>query len=273
MKNKHRKLLLLFFTFPFLTASLYNGPHFYVNNYDSYEYSYVSHELVDEDYVYTVNIKNDANYYLSSVKLTDEESYYLESNKLSEIFCSYTVGPFVETTVKFTSKKEITDFSKLSKSGVAYSITDESIKKRYFDVNEVVESITSRPIDPEKNTNNLFAYRINFKEGINFSSSCGLFEFTYDEEKVFLMMEYGRDECCFYTRQEIDLTKLEIKNVTLIDQYVPFSINISDDAFLILTLIVFGVALLISGVIFCAIFIPIRILKRKNKKAKADLAQ
>ena len=54
--KKSIKLLPIFLTLPFLMA-MYNGPHFHVSNYDSYDVSYVSHEQVEDYYLYKVNVK------------------------------------------------------------------------------------------------------------------------------------------------------------------------------------------------------------------------
>ena len=269
MNRKSFKILPIFLSLPFLMA-MYNGPHFYVSNYDSYDVTYVSHEQVDSDYVYVVNIKhNSGYYYIYSLKLEgkiDDESYSLESFKLSDTFCNYAIGPYGETTVKMISKKEISDVSKLTKSGNAYSVIDESIKKHYFSV-DVVESISL--VSSPEDKSNLYDYKINFKEGYNTNFNCGLFEFAYNNEPVYLMLENYSNGYQIYTYEELDLTKLEIKGITLIEEYRFFSPT--SEGILKVSLIAIAIALLIHGVIFCAIFFFVRFLIRKNKNAKADL--
>ena len=78
MKKSDLKLLPIFLTFPFLMG-MYNGPYFHVPNYDSYDVTYVSHEKVEDDYIYTINIKHNSGYhYIYSLELkgTIEEEKY-----------------------------------------------------------------------------------------------------------------------------------------------------------------------------------------------------
>ena len=271
MKNKHRKLLLLFLTFPFLTA-LYNGPHFYDHGYDNYDLTYVSHEQIDDQYVYTFDIKNNGGGYIYSVKLKgeiEEENYNLSINSFSDTFCDYVLGPGVKTTVKVTTSKEIPDISKLKKTSEAYTISDSSINKHYFS-SDYVENITLED-DGSSNPNHVLIYKVNFKEGTNTNFGCGVFEYTYSEEKVYLMKDRSQEGWRIYTYQEIDLTKLKYEGATLIEDYRVFSPT--GEGIALVSLMAIGVILLIHGAIFCAVFFPVRYLIRKNRKAKADLAQ
>ena len=271
--KKSIKLLPIFLTLPFLMA-MYKGPHFHVSNYDSYDVSYVSHEQVEDYYLYTINVKNNSGYhYIYSLQLEgtiEEEKYSKFITDFSDTFCGSLIGPYGETTVKMISEKEIPDVSKLSKNGDAYSIIDESIKKHYF-TTDVVESISlvTNTNDESNPDYNLYNYKINFKEGTDTNFGCGLFEFSYNNEPVYLMIEHFSSGYHIFTYQELDLTKLEVKGVTLIEQYRPFSPT--SEGILKVSLIVLAIALLIHGALFCAIFFFVRFLIRKNKKAKADL--
>ena len=270
MKN-NKKALLLLLTVPFLCA-LYNGPHFYDYGYSAYDLTYVSHELVDEEYVYTFDIKNNAGAYLYFAELegeVEEENYYLGINTFSDTFFDYVLGPGVKTTVKVTTKKELPDLSQLTKNGKAYTISDSSINKHYFS-SDFVESITLKD-DGSNNANHYCVYKINFKEGSNTNFSSGVLELTYDNEEVYLMRDGSQDGWVFFTHQEIDLTKLKFQSATLIESYRPFSP--SDEGILLVSLMLIGILLLIHGAIFCAIFFSVRFLIRKNRKAKADLGQ
>ncbi len=275
MKKSRLKILPVFLSLPFLMA-MYNGPYFHVSNYDSYDVAYVSHEKVEDDYIYTINIKHNSGYhYIYSLELKgtiEEEKYSVKSDKFSDTFCDSLIGPFGETTIKMTSKKEIPDVSKLSKSGDAYSIIDESIKKHYF-TTDVVESISlvTNTNDESNPDYNLYNYKINFKEGTNTNFACGLFKFTYDDEPIYLMIENYSSGYHIFTYEELDLTKLKVEEITLIEQHLAFSPT--NEGILTVSLIVLAVALLIHGVLFCAIFFFVRFLIRRNRKAKAGLGQ
>ena len=269
--KKSIKLLPIFLTLPFLMA-LYNGPHFYVSNYNSYDVNYVSHEQVDDYYVYTLNIKNNSGYhYIYSLQLEgtiEEEKYSKILTDFSDTFCGSLIGPYGEATVKMASIVEIPDVSELSKSGDAYSIVDESIKKHYFPT-DVVESISL--VSSANSQSNLYNYKINFKEGTDTNFGCGLFKFTYDSEPIYLMLENTSDGYQFYTLKELDLTKLEVEGITLIEQYRPFSPT--SEGILTVSLMILVAAVIVHGVLFCAIFFFVRFLIRKNRKAKAGLTQ
>ena len=273
MKKKHLKILPVFLSLPFLMA-MYNGPHFHVYNYDSYDVTYVSHEQVEDNYIYTLTIKHNSGYhYIYSLELKgtiDENSFSARFTDFSDVFCDNLIGPYGETTIKMVSKKEIPDVSKLSKSGDAYRIIDESIKKHYFPT-DVVESISlvTNSNDESNPDYNLYNYKINFKEGTDTNFSCGLFELTYNNETVYLMIENFPSGYHIFTHEELDLTKLEVKGITLIEQYRPFSP--SGEGILKVSLIILAIVLLIHGALFCAIFFFVRFLIRKKRKAKADL--
>ena len=273
MKKSYLKLLSIFLTFPFLMG-MYNGPHFHVSNYNSFDVTYISHEQVEDDYVYTLKIKHNSGYhYIYSLELKgtiEEEDYSAKSTNFSDTFCDSLIGPFGETTVKMISEKEIPDVSKLSKSGDAYSIIDESIKKHYF-TTDVVESISlvTNTNDESNPDYNLYNYKINFKEGTDTNFGCGLFEFSYNNEPVYLMIEHFSSGYHIFTREELDLTKLKVEGITLIEQYRPFSPT--SEGILKVSLIVLAIALLVHGALFCAIFFFVRFLIRKNRKAKAGL--
>ena len=190
------KLSLVLLTMPFLTAMMYNGPYFYVSNYNSYDVSYVSHEQVEDYYLYTINVKNNSGYhYIYSLQLEgtiEEEKYSKFLTDFSDTFCGSLIGPYGEANVKMISEKEIPDVSELSKNGDAYSIIDESIKKHYF-TTDVVESISlvTNTNDESNPDYNLYNYKINFKEGTDTNFGCGLFEFSYNNEPVYLMIDVG----------------------------------------------------------------------------------
>lgn len=269
MKKNRFKLLSIFLTLPFLMG-MYNGPHFHVSNYGSYDVSYVSHEQVEDYYLYTVNIKNNSGYhYIYSLHLEgtiEEEKYSDTLIDFSDTFCGSLIGPYGEATIKMASKIEIPDVSELSKSGDAYSIIDESIKKHYFPT-DVVESISL--VSSANSQSNLYNYKINFKEGTDTNFGCGLFKFTYDKEPIYLMLENTSDGYQIYTLKELDLTKLKVEGITLIEQYRPFSPT--SEGILKVSLIVIAIALLVHGALFCAIFFFVRFLIRRNRKAKAGL--
>ena len=117
MKKNHNKALLLLLTIPFLTA-MYNGPHFHVDNYSSYNLTYVSHEQVDDNYVYTFDIENTGPSFIYKVELegmVDETKYQLTSFRFSDIFTDNLIGPYEEGIVKITSSREIPDLSEFKK--------------------------------------------------------------------------------------------------------------------------------------------------------------
>ena len=269
--KKSIKLLPIFLTLPFLMA-IYNGPYFHVSNYDSYDVSYVSHEQVEDYYLYTVNVKNNSGYhYIYSLQLEgtiEEEKFSKNLTDFSDIFCGSLIGPYGEATVKMASRVEIPDVSELSKSGDAYSIVDESIKKHYFPT-DVVESISL--VSSANSHSNLYNYKINFKEGTDTNFGCGLFKFAYDSEPIYLMLENTSDGYQFYTLKELDLTKLEVEGITLIEQYRPFSPT--SEGILTVSLMILVAAVIVHGVLFCAIFFFVRFLIRRNRKVKAGLTQ
>ena len=271
MKNKLGKALLLLSSLPFLTAMMYNGPHFYVSNYSTFDVACISHEQVDENYVYTLNVKNNGHGYLYHIKLEgtiEEENYSLSTFNMSDVFTDRVIGYYEEATIKLISSKEIPDLSELNKKGEAYSLNDQSIKKSYATGEDFVQSVTLYDTHVD-NKNCAYEYAINFKEGVKIDSACALFEVTYDNEPLYMMLERYSEGYHFYTREEIDLTKLEVEQMTFIAQYQPF--QPTSEGILMVTLMVIGILLVISGVIFCAVFFFTRFLIRKNRKARADL--
>ena len=72
-----------------------------------------------------------------------------------------------------------------------------------------------------------------------------------------------------FTYEELDLTKLKVEGVTLIEQYRAFSPT--SEGILTVSLMILVAAVLVHGVLFCAIFFFVRFLIRRNRKAKADL--
>ena len=155
----------------------------------------------------------------------------------------------------------------LKKSGDAYSISDSSIKKHYFP-SEAIESITLADTHPD-NENCKYEYQFNFKEEYDIAFRCGLFEITYEDKPINLMLDYSGDTYHFYTREEIDLTKLKVESITLIEEYHFF--QPSEEGLRNLLFLVIGVILVISGVIFVVVFFFVRFLLRKNRKARAAL--
>lgn len=272
MKKNRSKTLLLLLTIPFLTA-FYNGPNFYVHHYSSYDLEYVSHEQVDDLYVYTCNFKNQSATYVELIKLNgtiDDETYSLEllDHSFSDIFCDYVAKPYYEGTVKLVSSKEIPDISKLNKDGDGFITSDSSVKKAYAS-GDVVESISlMRAKDGESR---YYAYSITLSAGFNDIYGYGLYEMDYDGDPFYLLLDHYSEGYTFYTLQEVDLTKLKVNGITFIEQYRPFSP--SDEGLLTVSLIILAVALLIHGALFCAVFFFVRFLIRKNRKAKAGLTQ
>ena len=257
-------------TFPFLTAMMYNGPHFHVNNYSSYDLVYVSSEQVDENYVYSFNVENTGSSYIYKIELegyVDSTKYQLTTFHLSDVFTSLLIGPYGEATVKITSSAEITDFSEFEKSGDAYSISDSSIKKHFF-AGEIVESISLVDTHPD-NKDCAYEYTFNFKEGYDVAFSCGLFEMIYEDKPVKLMLDCYSGTYHFYTREEIDLTKLKVEEFTLIEEYRPFTPT--EEGMRNLLFLVIAFALVVSGVVFLVVFFFVRFLIKKNKKARAGL--
>ena len=272
MKKNHRKLLPLFLVLPFLAAS-YNGPNFYVHNLNYYDLEYASHEQVGEDYIYTCNFKNSTGVYLTSIELSgeiDDESYYLslEGHSFSHIFYEYVVGPGYEGTVTLTSKKEIPDINKLHKDGEGFTVSDTSIEKAYAST-DIIENIFLFRTKSEDHR--FYSYKIALSPDFIDKYAYGLYELTYDGDTFYQFIDRYSDGYLFYTYQEIDLTKLKVEGVTFIEQYRPFSP--SGDGLLYVSLIVIGVLLLFHAAIFLAVFFFVRFLIRKNRKAKADLAQ
>ena len=269
MNKKHLKALPIFLSLPLLMA-MYNGPQFHMNDYASYDVTYISHEVVDENYVYTVNVKSNSNYYISSITLetTEEEgNYKFSSKRFSNIFNGYLIAPYKEATISLTSKQEITDFSKLGKHSSAYSLGYERLKKHFFN-SETFESVTLAEYRPD-NKDYPYEYKVNFKEGYDTNFCCGLFEMTYDNESVFLMLDGEYGDYHFYTYEELDLTKLKMEEATLIEQWRAF--DPSPEGIMTLVFIVIGIMVVISAIIFCFVFFFVRYLIRKNKKARADL--
>ena len=94
-------------------------------------------------------------------------------------------------------------------------------------------------------------------------------KFTYDNEPIYLMIENYSTGYHIFTYEELDLTKLKVEGVTLIEQYRAFSPT--SEGILTVSLMILVAAVLVHGVLFCAIFFFVRFLIRRNRKAKADL--
>ena len=271
MKKNHNKALLLLLTLPFLTA-MYNGPHFYVHHYDSYDLDYVSHEQIDDKYVYTCDFKNNSATYLTDIKLNgtiNDETYTLtlKDNSFSDIFSGYVPGPYYEGTVKLVSNKEIPDISKLKKDGNGFRTDDSSIEKAYAS-SDVVQGIYL--LRPKNENSSYYCYRITLKPDFSDIYCCALYEMEYDEDKFYLLNDRTSDGYTFYTFQEVDLTKLKVGGITFIEEYHAFSPK--GDGLLYAALVLLGIVLLIHLVIFLIVFFFIRFLIRKNRKARASIS-
>lgn len=274
MKNNSLKILPIFLTIPFLLA-MYNGPHFYEYNIDDYDLTYVSHEQIDDEYIYTCNFKNNrSTAYVSSISLSgtiEEEKYELTlcENGFSNIFRNYNcvVPPQYEGTVRLSSAKEISDLSKLEKDGRGFSLSDNSIEKEFIYTSNI-ESITLKPIDQES-VNPFYYYVIKFNENVENIYSCGVFEVNYNGETAHLLLESSKEGYHFSTSEELDLTKLTVKSITLVKTYRPFSIN--TERLGELTAIYVAIMVVIHVGIFCAIFFPVRHMLRKKRKAQTDI--
>lgn len=270
MKKNHNKALLLLLTLPFLTA-MYNGPHFYVHHYDSYDLDYVSHEQIDDKYVYTCDFKNNSATYLTNIKLEgtiNDETYNLGllNHSFSDVFVDYVPIPFYEGTVKLVSNKEIPDISKLDKDGDGFRIDDSSIEKA-FASSDVIQGINL--VHTKDESSSYYCYRITLKPDFSDIYSCALYEMEYDEDRFYLLNDRTSDGYTFYTFQEVDLTKLKVGGITFIEEYHAFSPK--GDGLLYAALVLLGIVLLIHLVIFLIVFFFVRFLIRKNRKAKADL--
>lgn len=276
MNKNSIKILPIFLALPFVMA-MYNGPHFYESDISYYDLTYVSHEQIDEQYVYTCNFKNNsADVYISSISLSgtlknENYQFSLYKNGFSDIFNnSYCVlAPQYEGIVKLYSEKEITDLSEFDKDGNGFSLSDSSINKINVYTSNI-ESITLNQIDSVKPSSSYY-YTIKFNENVKNIYSCGLFEMKYNGETVYLMMESSKEGYRFSTSEQLDLNKLTVEGVTLVETYRPFSINV--DKLGELTAIFVAIMVVIHVGIFCAIFFPIRHTLRKRRKAKADNQQ
>lgn len=272
MKKNHNKALLLLLTLPFLTA-MYNGPHFYVHHYDSYDLDYVSHEQIDDKYVYTCDFKNNSATYLTNIKLEgtiNDETYNLEllNHSFSDVFVDYVPIPFYEGTVKLVSNKEIPDISKLDKDGDGFRIDDSSIEKAYAST-DIIESIFL--FQTKSEDHRFYSYKIALSPDFIDKYAYGLYELTYDGDTFYQFIDRNSDGYLFYTHQEIDLTKLKVEGVTFIEEYHAFSPK--GDGLLYAALVLLGIVLLIHLVIFLIVFFFIRFLVRKNRKARASISQ
>ena len=266
--------MLLFMTLPFLTA-MYNGPGFYESHYKSFDYEYVSHEQVEDKYVYTLKIKNSSGYYyLYNLKLEgkiDDINYslHLDSHGFSDVFADYMIGPYAEKTIKMVSSKEIPDINELTKDGSAITLKDDSVYKWYNEPS-VIESIVEKPIEGD-NPNNLFAYQINYKENAEPDYFYGgLIGLTYGDEDFYLLVEKNSSGSNIYTYEAIDLTQLTVKQVTLIEGY---RTRINEQGIIAFLFMFLGIMVLISGGVFCIIFFGIYFVKRLTRKKKQQAAE
>ena len=274
MKKNLLRILPIFLALPFLMA-MYNGPRFYEHNIDDYDLTYVSHEQIGDEYIYTCNFKNNrSTAYISSINLSgtlEEEKYELTlcENGFSSIFRNYNcvVPPQYEGTVRLSSTKEISDLSKLEKDGRGFSLSDSSVEKEFIYISNI-ESITLESINQDK-SNPFYYYNIKFNKNVDNIYSCGVFEINYNGETAHLLLDSSKEGYHFSTSEELDLTKLAVESITLVKTYRAFSIN--TERLGELTAIYVAIMVVIHVGVFCAIFFPVRHMLRKKRKAQTDI--
>lgn len=263
MKKSLKTLTLLIFM-PCLMANAL-GPSNYESNYTSLQISYVSSEQVGDEYHHTYHLYNHGYGYVDNISIRDgegeeEHHMYLNSQNMSDLFADALLGPGVSKDITFTTSYSVIDTS----SNIGYSARAYK-SGNSFNIN-LVKGI--KYIGPNNNeySNFSYIYEIDFQNSYNRDA---IFHLDYDGSDYYVVCSTsGGFEHRLYTKQELDLEKLSVKDFFLIEPHVAFKID--DDAFTrAIYIFIAGFLLLASLIVFPAVFIPAMVRRSRRKKAKA----
>ena len=262
--KKSLKVLTLLFFMPCLMANAL-GPSNYYSDYTSLRVEYVSSEQVGEEYRHTYHISNMGYGYVDNISIRDgegeeEHHVYLNWENMSDIFADALLGPGSSEDFTFTTSYSVIDTSSnISYSARAYKSGNS------FNIN-LVKGI--KYIGPNNNeySNFSYIYEIEFKNSYNRDA---IFHLDYDGSDYYVVCSTsGGYEHRLYTKQELDLEKLSVKDFFLIEPHQAFKI---DDSAFERAMIIFlvGFLFLASLIVFPAVFIPAMVRRSRRNRAKA----
>ena len=262
MKKSLKTLTLLFFM-PCLMANAL-GPSNYDPNYNSLHVSYVSSEQIgDEEYRHTYHLHNNGYDYVDQITLRDNDGeieHFMSVNwqDISDTFADSLLGPGADKDITITTNYSVVNTSsnisyaaKAYKSGDSYNISQiKGIK--YIGLNN--------------NEYSSFSYIYEVELQISYNRDA-IFHLDYDGNDYYVISKTsGGYEHHLYTRQEIDLEKLSVKDFFLIEPHIAFKI---DDSALTRAMVIFlaGFLFLASLIVFPAVFIPAMVRRKRRRNA------
>ena len=268
MKKNYKRLLPLLLALPALMANA-PMPQVFDNEYKDYQITYVSHEPNGERYNYTYHLKNTGKGYIDYIRLfyeTNDASYgfsYYSSGNYHP-FSNIVFEPGFDGDIVFDSYREIPDINKLKAKCEGYSMFDESVivggskavtlaNKYSGDIYYQVDLTLNYSEAKDKDFNYGAILKINYEDNIYYV-------------KVDETQKYRIE-----TREELDLTKLTVLDVTVIKSR-PSYYGIVDVFTIIAIVVIVCLVIFIGGGIFAAIFIP-TMVRRKRRRRAALLAK
>ena len=242
------------------------GPSNYYSDYSSLHVDYVSSEQIgEEEYRHTYRLHNYGDGYIDYISIRDGEDttynyYSLNSKNISDIFSNALYKPGYGGEVTFTSQYPIINTSspvgynaKAYKSGSYYSLSKiKGIKYVGLNENEYADS--------------KYIYEVEFQMSYNRDA---IFHFDYDgNEYCVISKTSGGSNHRIYTFQEIDIEKLSVTEFFLIEPHVTFKIDDGAVNRAMIILLV-GFLVLVSLIVFPAVFIPAMVRRSRRNRAKA----
>ena len=179
---------------------------------------------------------------------------------MSDIFADALLGPGANKDITFTTSYPAIDTS----SNIGYSA--QAYKSgNSFNIN-LVKGI--KYIGPNNNeySNFSYIYEIEFQNSYNRDA---IFHLDYDANDYYVISKTsGGFEHRLYTKQELDLEKLSVKDFFLVEPHVAFKID--DDA-LTRAMVIFlaGFLFVASLIVFPAVFNPAMVRRSRRRRAKA----
>ena len=263
MKKNYKRLIPLLFALPALMANA-PMPQVFNDTYKDYQLTYVSHAQNGEKYDYTYHLKNTGKGYIDYVHLEYEAngeyyilSYYPEYDNV-RIFRDAVLEPGFDKDIVMSRSSEIPNIKKLKTEVKGYAQFDNSVTIG-----------GTKAITLGNHYSNTYYYKIDldFEYSDTNWNYGAILKLEYEENIYYIKVD-ERGGYQIETVKELDLTKLSVLDITVIKSRPSYYGIV--DAFAIIT-IVFFVCLfvLVGGGIFAAIFIPIMVRKKRNRRAAA----
>ena len=261
MKKNYKRLLPLLIIFPALMANA-PVPQVFDKEYKDYELTYVGHEQNGEKFDYTYRLKNTGEGYINYVRLEYETkdtfyglSYYSEYERVG-VFRNIVLEPGFDRNIVMSRTDEIPNIKKLKPEVKGYALFDTDV------------AITgTKAVTLGNHYDDEYYYTIDLE--LEYSDSNwnygAVLKLNYDENIYYVKVD-ERGGYRLETNAELDLTKLSILDVTVIKSR-PYMYGIVDAFTIIAIVFIACFAVLISGGIFAAIFIPTMVRRKRRRRA------